>query len=49
MDTFVCGKCGYVAFKEAPGSCPVCGAKKEAFLVFMPRLAASVLSVVEKI
>ncbi|MDD4980187.1 MAG: desulfoferrodoxin family protein [Candidatus Omnitrophica bacterium] len=31
MDTFVCGKCGYIAFKEAPGSCPVCGAKKEAF------------------
>jgi len=31
MDTFVCGKCGYIAFKEAPESCPVCGAKKQAF------------------
>jgi len=31
MNTFVCGKCGYIAFGEAPGSCPVCGARKEAF------------------
>ncbi len=31
MNTFVCGKCGYIAFKEAPESCPVCGAKKQAF------------------
>jgi len=31
MDTFVCGKCGYVAFSQAPDNCPVCGAKKEAF------------------
>ena len=31
MDTFVCGKCGYIAFKEAPESCPVCGAKKQTF------------------
>ena len=31
MDTFVCGKCGYIAFGQAPDSCPVCGAKKEAF------------------
>jgi len=31
MDTFICGKCGYIAFKEAPESCPVCGAKKQAF------------------
>lgn len=31
MDTFVCGKCGYIAFTEAPESCPVCGAKKQAF------------------
>jgi len=31
MDTLVCGKCGYIAFRDAPQSCPVCGAKKEAF------------------
>jgi superoxide reductase len=31
MDTYVCGKCGYVAFGQAPDACPVCGAKKEAF------------------
>ena len=31
MDTFVCEKCGYVAFKEAPERCPVCGALKKAF------------------
>lgn len=31
MNTFVCGKCGYIAFNEAPESCPVCGAKKQAF------------------
>lgn len=31
MDTLVCGKCGYIAFGQAPDSCPVCGAKKEAF------------------
>ena len=31
MDTFVCGKCGYLAFGQAPDSCPVCQAKKEAF------------------
>jgi superoxide reductase len=31
MNTFVCGKCGYIAFGEAPESCPVCGAKKQAF------------------
>lgn len=31
MDTFVCGKCGYVAFKETPERCPVCGAPKQAF------------------
>ena len=31
MDTYVCGKCGYIAFKEAPQSCPVCGANKQAF------------------
>lgn len=31
METFVCGKCGYIAFKEAPDRCPVCGAPKQAF------------------
>jgi len=31
MDTFVCAKCGYIAFKEAPEACPVCGAPKKAF------------------
>jgi len=31
MDTFVCGKCGYIAFGEAPESCPVCGVNKQAF------------------
>ncbi len=31
MNTFICGKCGYLAFDQAPDICPVCGAKKEAF------------------
>ena len=31
MDNFICGKCGYIAFKEAPQTCPVCGAPKQAF------------------
>ncbi len=31
MDTFVCSKCGYVAFGQAPDACPVCGALKQAF------------------
>lgn len=31
MDNFVCSKCGYLAFNQAPDICPVCGAKKEAF------------------
>jgi len=31
MDTFVCGKCGFLAFGSAPEICPVCAAKKEAF------------------
>ena len=31
MNTFVCGKCGYIAFGEAPERCPVCGALKQAF------------------
>mgnify|MGYP001559758996 CR=1 FL=1 len=31
METFVCGKCGYLAFGKAPDRCPVCGAPKQAF------------------
>jgi superoxide reductase len=31
MDTYVCGKCGYVAFGEAPEKCPVCAAPRKAF------------------
>ena len=31
MDTFICGKCGYLAFGQAPDVCPVCGALKQAF------------------
>jgi len=31
MDTYVCGKCGFIAFGSAPDVCPVCAAKKEAF------------------
>jgi len=31
METFVCGKCGYIAFGQAPDACPVCGALKQAF------------------
>ncbi len=31
MDTFICGKCGYAAFGQAPDICPVCGAAREAF------------------
>lgn len=31
MNTYICGKCGYLAFNQAPDKCPVCGAAKEAF------------------
>ena len=31
MDNFICGKCGYLAFGQAPDACPVCGAPKKAF------------------
>lgn len=31
MNTFICGKCGYLAFREAPDRCPVCGAPKQDF------------------
>lgn len=29
---YVCPVCGYTSENEAPGSCPICGAKKKAFL-----------------
>ena len=32
MKTFVCKVCGHIAFNEAPDTCPVCHAKKEAFV-----------------
>lgn len=31
MNTYICGRCGYVAFNEVPDRCPVCYAGKEAF------------------
>lgn len=31
MKTFVCKSCGHIAFNEAPGNCPVCGAPKTSF------------------
>jgi superoxide reductase len=31
MNTFVCKKCGYVAFNGAPEKCPACGAPKGQF------------------
>lgn len=31
MNTFICAKCGYLAFDQAPEVCPVCGAPKKAF------------------
>jgi rubrerythrin len=30
-DFYVCHVCGYVAGREAPDQCPVCGAKREQF------------------
>jgi rubrerythrin len=30
-DYFVCEVCGFMVENEAPGKCPVCGAKKEKF------------------
>jgi rubrerythrin len=32
FDYFVCPFCGHTAEREAPEKCPVCGAKREAFL-----------------
>ena len=31
VDYYVCSVCGYTAEKEAPDTCPVCGAKSQAF------------------
>jgi rubrerythrin len=31
VDYYICKVCGYTAEKEAPDTCPVCGAKKMAF------------------
>ena len=31
VDYFVCSVGGYIAEEEAPDTCPICGAKKEAF------------------
>ncbi len=31
MNTYICGKCGYLSFNRAPDKCPVCGATREAF------------------
>lgn len=31
QDYFVCNACGYLAEKEPPDTCPVCGAVKKAF------------------
>lgn len=32
METFVCKKCGFLAFGKAPENCPICGAPKEQFV-----------------
>jgi rubrerythrin len=31
-DFYVCQVCGYVAEREAPDQCPICGARRERFL-----------------
>ncbi|MFH1776154.1 MAG: desulfoferrodoxin family protein [Candidatus Omnitrophota bacterium] len=31
MDTFVCGICGYLAFKQSPEVCPVCNSPRSQF------------------
>jgi rubrerythrin len=31
-DYYVCPVCGYIAEREAPDECPVCGAKREKFI-----------------
>jgi len=32
VDYYVCSVCGYTCEKEAPEECPVCKAKKKAFM-----------------
>jgi len=32
VDYYVCSVCGYTVEKEAPEECPVCKAKKKAFM-----------------
>lgn len=31
LDYFLCTVCGHIAEREAPDSCPLCGAKKQAY------------------
>ena len=31
-DYYVCSACGFIAEREAPDECPICGAKKERFV-----------------
>jgi superoxide reductase len=31
VEIFICNRCGYAAFKEAPRICPICGAPQEQF------------------
>jgi len=31
QDYFICDACGYIAVKEPPDKCPVCGAVKKGF------------------
>lgn len=33
-DIQICGVCGYTGLGEAPDVCPICGAKKDKFVVF---------------
>jgi len=33
-DIFICPVCGYTVEGEPPGTCPVCGVKKEKFITF---------------
>lgn len=33
-EIYVCPVCGYVVANNAPDKCPICGAKKESFIIF---------------
>ena len=35
QDYYICPACGYIAAREAPETCPVCGARKSAFYLAM--------------